>query len=209
MKYPIIPIFLLVLMACNSPKKESASKEAEKESYPIEKTGKNQQSESGDTLNNPLHPSWLADKSPKEIGQMILDNKIQPTDNDVTFRVMDSLLSKNADDRKFYFKVFIKILEKADGALAEMAGTPAMKYVENYTSEFLDLSASISMENFNSWASFVGWEILLSSNDDPVKDGELFIEKLLSNCPELKEKDNQRLKSFNDIVMKSIRENQE
>ncbi len=209
MKYQIIPISLLVLMACNSPKKESASKEAEKESYPIEKTSKNQHSESGDTVNNPLHPSWLADKSPKEIGQMILDNKIQPTDNDVTFRVMDSLLSKNADDRKFYFKVFIKILEKADGALAEMVGTPAMKYVENYTSEFLDLSANISKENFNSWASFVGWEILLSSNDDPVKDGELFIEKLLSNCPELKEKDNQRLKSFNDIVMKSIRENQE
>lgn len=209
MKYPIIPVSLLVLMACNSPKKESASKEAEKESYPIEKTGKNQHSESGDTVSNPLHPSWLADKSPKEIGQMILDNKIQPTDNDVTFRVMDSLLSKNADDRKFYFKVFVKILEKADGALAEMAGTPAMKYVENYTSEFLDLSAGISKENFNSWASFVGWEILLSSNDDPVRDGELFIEKLLSNCPELKEKDNQRLQSFNDIVMKSIRENQE
>jgi len=209
MKYSIIPICLLVLMACNNPKKESASKEAEKEFPPIEKTSKNQQSENGDTVNNPHHPSWLADKSPKEIGQMILDNKIQPTDNDVTFMVMDSLLSKNADDRKFYFKVFIKILENADGALAEMVGTPAMKYAENYTSEFLDLSANISKENFNSWASVVGWEILLSSNDDPVKDGELFIEKLLSNCPELIEKDRQRLKSFNAIVMKSIRENRD
>ncbi|MCU0366395.1 MAG: hypothetical protein MUC30_04155, partial [Bacteroidales bacterium] len=177
--------------------------------YPNEKTSKNQQSETSDTLNNPHHPSWLADKSPKEIGQMILDNKIQPTDNDVTSRVMDSLLSKNADERKFYFKVFIKILENADGALAEMAGTLAIKYVENYTSEFLDLSAGISKENFDSWASFVGWEILLSSNDDPVKDGELFTEKLLSDCPELIEKDRQRLKSFNDIIMKSIRENQE
>ncbi len=196
-------------MACNSPKKESASREEDKKSYPNEKTSKNQQSETSDTLNNPHHPFWLADKSPKEIGQMILDNKIQPTDNDVTSRVMDSLLSKNADDRKFYFKVFIKILENADGALAEMVGTPAMKYVENYTSEFLDLSAGISKENFDSWASFVGWEILLSSNDDPVKDGELFTEKLLSDCPELIEKDRQRLKSFNDIIMKSIRENQE
>ena len=196
-------------MACHSPKKESASKEEEKESFPTEKTGNNQPSETVDTLNNPLHPSWLADKSPREIGQMILDNKILPTDNDVTFRVMDSLSSKNADDRKFYFKVFIKILEKADGALAEMVGTPATKYVEIYTSEFLDQSANISKENFDSWASFVGWEILLSSNDDPVKDGELFIEKLLSNCPELTEKDRQRLKSFNNIVMRSIRENQE
>ena len=209
MKNLLIPIFLLVLLACNSPKKESASKEEEKKSSPIEETSKNQQSETKDTLNNPHHPSYLADKSPKEIEQMILDNKIQPTDNDVTFRVMDSLLSKNVDDRKFYFKVFIKILDQADGALAEMVGTPAMKYVEIYTPEFMDLSRNISKENFNSWASFVGWEILLSSNDDPVKDGELFIKKLLSNCPDLKEKDKQRLESFNKIIMKSIQENQE
>ena len=209
MKKLIIPILLLVLLACNSQKNERTSKDEENKSTPIENTNETQSSKTWDTLNNPHHPSYLADKSPKEIGQMILDNKIQPTDNDVTFRVMDSLLSKNVDDRKFYFKVFVKILDKADGALAEMVGTPAMKYIERYTSEFMDLSTNLSKDNFNSWAAFVGWEILLSSNDDPIKDGELFVEKLMSNCPDLNDKDKQRLESFNKIIMKSIQNNQE
>jgi hypothetical protein len=209
MKYIIIPLLSFTILACNGTNSDNSSNQkansnASEDNLPIK-----QASEPTDTLNNPYHRSYLADKSTKEIGQMILDNKVQPIDNDATFRVMDSLLSESPEDRKFYFNVFVKILEKADGALSEAVGQPALQYVENYTTEFMDLSAKLSKEQFGSWASFVGWEILLSSQGDPLKDGEEFINKLNSNCEALDNKDKSRLEIFNLTILTSIKENNE
>jgi hypothetical protein len=205
MRYLILTLALSVT-ACSGSKGDNKSNQNVINNS-VEETLKTEpHSNQVDTLNDPYHRSYLADKTTKEIGQMFLDNKLLPNDNGPTLRTMDSLLSTNQDSRKFYFMVFVKIMDKADGALAEAVGLPAMQYVEEYTDEFLDLSSNLSNEQFNSWARFVGWEILLSSNDNPVKDGELFIEKINSNCSVLDSSRKQRLENFNKIIYDYLRE---
>ena len=205
MKYMIL-FLTLIFSACIGPDgKNNSNRKATKNS--IEATLQiESDSKLVDTLNDPYHRSYLIDRTTKETGKMFLDNKLLPNDDGPTLRTMDSLLSGNPEDRKFYFMVFVKIMDNADGALAESVGLTAMKYVELYTDEFLDLSSNLSNGQFNSWATFVGWEILLSGNEDPVKEGDIFIEKLNSKCSELDSNKKQRLEDFNKIIRKHIRE---
>jgi len=207
MKKQLIPILLLAIVACNGQKKETKSTQKTDRQIIKENVSIDQSIVPQDTLNDPNHFYYLANTKLKEVAQMILDDKIQPSDNDVTFSIMDSLLSQKTEDRKFYFSVFLKILKKADGALAEAVGLPAMNYVEKYTTEFIELSSNISDDQFDSWASFIGFEIFLSSQDDPIKDGEEFIKKLNTNCSDLSGKEKSHLESFNTAVIKSIQEN--
>jgi hypothetical protein len=208
MRYLIL-FLALSFTACIGPKGDNKSSQKVTENSIEETSSTEPNSNPVDTLNDPHHRSYLADKTTKEIGQMFLDNKLLPNDNSPTLRTMDSLLSKNQESRKFYFMVFVKIMDKADGALAESVGLPAMQYVEEYTDEFLDLSSNLTNEQFSSWATFVAWEILLSSGDNPVKDGELFIEKINSKCSALDSSRKQRLENFNKIIYDYLQEKNE
>jgi len=207
MKKQLILILLLTIVACNNQKKETKAKLETNQQTENENVSIDQSLVPQDTLNDPNHFFYLANKNLKEVAQMMLDNKIQPSDNHITFCIMDSLLSRKLEDREFYFDVFLNILKKADGALAEAVGLPAMNYVEKYTTEFIELSSNISDDLFESWASYIGFEILLSSQDDPIKEGEAFIEKLNSNCSNLTDKEKERLESFNKIIIESTQDN--
>jgi hypothetical protein len=209
MKKFIIPILLLTLLACNSPGKVKIQNASEVSTISEERDNKKQISGPNDTLNDPDNPYYMTNKDPKEFGRMILEEKVQPSDNIATFNIMDSLLSENVDDRQFYIKVFLKILDKADGALAEAIGLPAMNYVEKYPVEFAQLATNISDDQLDSWGSYIGYEIYLSSQDDPISDGEVYVGKLRSNCQILDAKEKARLEKFNEIIIKSIRENVE
>jgi hypothetical protein len=209
MKILVIPILFLPLLACNGPSKVK-SQNAKEVSRITEESRKSKQILGPyDTLNDPNHPYYLTNKDPKEFGRMILEDKVQPSDNLATFNVMDSLLSTNVEDRQFYLKVFLHILDKADGALAEAIGLPAMNYIEKYPIEFAQLTTVISDDRLDFLGSYIGYEIYLSSQDDPLKDGEDFVEKLRSNCQTLKAEAKTRLEKFNDIIIKSIKENNE
>jgi len=60
--------------------------------------------------------------SPKEYGQLILNGNVKPTDNKATYDCLLELIAENQTDLDFYFSVYRKISEKADGALSEMLG---------------------------------------------------------------------------------------
>ncbi len=202
-------ILLILITGCNGGKKESNSNNNDKKVTQEEKLATTQTTESIDSLRDPYSPYYLADKTSKEIGQMILNNTVHPTDNNVTFKIMDSLLAKTYEDRKFYFKVYVKILDKADGALAEAVGIPGMKYVEKYTKEFVELSSNLTIMQLESWANFIGWEILFDSQKDPIKDGEKFIANLVSNCSDLDLISREKLENFNKMIMKTVEENKD
>ena len=189
MKKLVLPILFLTLLACNGPSKVKKQNAKEVSSIAEERSNSKQILGPYDTLNDPNHPYYLTNKDPKEFGRMILEDKVKPSDNLATFNVMDSLLSTNVDDRQFYIKVFLNILDKADGALAEAIGLPAMNYIEKYPIEFAKLT-NISDDQLDYLGSYIGYEIYLSSQDDPVKDGEEFVEKLRSNCQILNAKKN-------------------
>lgn len=154
-----------------------------------------------DTLREPYHYHYLADISPREFAELIMKDSVRPSDNFSTFRVMDSLNAKSLEDRKFYFKVFLNIMKKSDGAIAEAVGSPAYDYAEKHTKEFFELSQAITKEQFELWANNVGVEIYLSSQDNPTKEAEEYYKKLLENCsPEQKS----MVEKFHKIMKKAI-----
>ena len=143
--------------------------------------GQNFDRKQNDTLRNSNHKYYFADKSPREFGELIMKDSVSPSDNYSTFRVIDSLKAKSVEDRKFYFKVFLKIMEKSDGALAEAIGSPAYDYVEKYSFDFFELSKTITNAQFELWANNVGVEIFLSSKN-PNKEAKDFFNKLKKKC---------------------------
>jgi hypothetical protein len=154
-----------------------------------------------DTLREPYHEYYFADKTPKEFAELILKDSVRPSDNFSTFRVIDSLNAKSFEDRKFYFKVFLNIMKKSDGALAEAVGTPAYDYVEKHTKEFFELSQAITKEQFDLWANNIGVEIYLSSQNNPTKEAEEYYKKLQKNCsPDQKNE----VDKFYRIIKKAI-----
>jgi hypothetical protein len=207
MKQFTVVILLILISGCNGGKKESTSNQIDKKITHDEKIVSTQSTKPIDSLRDPYSQYYLADKNPKEIGQMILEDSVNPTDNNVTFRIMDSLLANNHEDRKFYFKVYTKILDKADGALAEAVGIPGMRYVESYTKEFANLSSDLTFEQLHSWANRIGWEILFDSQKDPIEDGENFIIKLKSNCSDIDLTGKKNLDNFCELIIQTVKEN--
>lgn len=161
-----------------------------------------------DSLRNSMHFYYFADINSKTFGNWILADSISPSDNFSTFRLMDSLNAKAVESRMFYFSVFNKILEKADGALAEAVGLYALKYVENHTTEFLSFSKSISNEIFEKWARNVGVEIYLSS-ENPTEEAQYFIKRIERNCINCSLESKEKLETFKIIVNQAITENED
>ncbi|NLF42457.1 MAG: hypothetical protein GX587_07160 [Bacteroidales bacterium] len=65
-----------------------------------------------ETLNQTKPDSF----SSKEYGQLILNGKVKPTDNEATYNCLLELIAENQNDLNFYFSVYRKISENADGA---------------------------------------------------------------------------------------------
>jgi hypothetical protein len=208
MKQFIFTILIILLSGCNGGKNDkSPNISSVKETARKEKPVINNRVERPDSLKDPYSRYYLSDKNLKEIGDLILKDSVIPTDNYLTFRIMDSLSARTYQDRKFYFKVYAKILNKADGALAEAMGIPGLKYVESHTREFIGLSIDLTNKQIESWANFIAWEIIFDSRKDPIEDGNMFIEKLISNCGELDLKLKRELDNFNKLIMNAIKEN--
>ena len=89
-----------------------------------------------DTLRIKYHYYYLADIDSQTIAELFINDDLQPSDNFITFRVLDSLTSSNKQTRKYYLPVFNKILKQSDGALSEVIGTPIVEFLKQYPTEF-------------------------------------------------------------------------
>jgi len=112
-----------------------------------------------DTLSDPNSNSYLTNLPLRQVANLILNDSIRPSDNKVTFDCMDSIYSSNIETRNFYFPVFLKILDKADGALAEAVGGYIKTYVEKYPKELIEKTNQLTDEQFQSLASYTGDEV--------------------------------------------------
>jgi hypothetical protein len=126
-----------------------------------------------DTLRSKYHYYYLADIDLKTVGQWILKDSIDPSDNYITFKCMDSLTSKQKKTRDYYFPIFIKIVDKADGALAEVVGSHALSYTKKYPKELADRYKCCSTteeccKELEGFSSYVGTEIMMA--DDHKKE---------------------------------------
>jgi hypothetical protein len=70
----------------------------------------------------------------------------QPSDDQATFTLLDSLTTDNEETRAFYYFVFTDIMQQADGALAEVVGSYAMAYAEKFPEEYYRRMAQSTSE---------------------------------------------------------------
>lgn len=160
-------------------------------------------SQGADTLRDKNHYYYLATFELKTVGKWILQDSIAPSVNYITFRCMDSLTSKQRKVRDYYFPVFIKIIGKADGALAEVIGARALLYAKSYPKELADRYACCvkterCCKELEVFASYVGNEIMMADNHQMVYDS--LLNAMTKNYKSWR--DNKTLKVFIDKVNK-------
>jgi hypothetical protein len=157
-----------------------------------------------DTLRDPSHYYYLTDFPLIKVGQLILADSVQPLDNKIIFDCMDSLSSMDTKTRDFYFPVFLKILEKSDGALAEAVGQYAMNYIEKYPKEFAIKSRSITDDQFTSFASSTGYELYFSF--ETVQKATSWTNSIIKNCANCDKAELKRLKEFNMLALEAMKD---
>jgi len=156
-----------------------------------------------DTLRQPDHFFYLTDLPLRQVAQLILSDSVRPIDNTVTFQCMDSILSNNEATRNFYFPVFLRILEKADGALAEVVGQYAMTYIEEFPKEFAIKHSSLVEEQLESLASGIGFELYYKSQTE--EDASPWIDTVIQNCLKCDSTQLSRLIDFNKRAISAMK----
>lgn len=145
--------------------------------------------------------------SVKIVGENILGGeRIFGKNEKYIFPLMDSMTQKNKAARQFYFKVLGKIVEQADGYLAEAIGSEVLKYIESDPTEFVQNSKTISDSTFKTMAYYSIDEISISTEDQLQAQKEF--ERLKSEWEKKLEKssdeDKARLNDFLQFMQSSL-----
>lgn len=145
----------------------------------------------------------------KTIAQLILKDSIRATTSPVIFSMLDSLTSTSKQTRQFYLPVFSKIMNTADGELAEAVGGYALTFVQNYPKEFVEASGTFSKNQLDAWASNIGIEIFLASDqNENVKEAfEQIVIVFNDNCKDCNTAQKNKLKQFTNLVWRTVNEN--
>lgn len=193
----ILGIVLLNACSSNSTKKDSIAEA--RQSVAID-TIENSQL---DSLQDPYSFYYLSDLSLRKCAKWMLQDSISPSDNFITFRIMDSASDARKEVRDYYFPVFLKIIQKADGALAEIVGDETQFYVRMFPKEFIQRSKFFSDSLFKSIAYFTAFEIGYQYESNP----KIWTDSVLKNCIDCDSFTINRLNEFNQIVIQTIAEN--
>lgn len=71
-------------------------------------------------------------------------------------------------------------MDQQNEASIEVIGYPALRFTEQYTSEFIRFSSTLSKKHFDTWASSIGKEISRTFKNDPLQGGNDYVQKLKS-----------------------------
>ena len=145
----------------------------------------------------------------REVAELILKDSIRPASSPIISRMLDSLTSDSKSTRQYYFSVFNKIMNKADGEIAESIGGYALTYVQNYPKEFLDNTKRFSKNNIEAWASNIGIELFLKSPENVKEAYDQIVIFFNDNCKDCNAYYRGRLKEFNAMIWRTIQENQQ
>ena len=206
-KYLLVFILLSFLISCADSGRESIKEDKDAEVVYKEKPAKEHLQ--GNSL---IKQSSHLDSSMTmiEAAEKILVGENYNRWNDTyLLSLIDSLNSINKTKRKYYFKVFNKIMEKADGYVSEAIGMSALKYTSNHTQEFINWSKELKPVQFDSWAYHVGVEISLSnvSNGEEVEDlekGMSYAKLLRENCKTCDKVEKKRLENFIAAILQTV-----
>ena len=122
-----------------------------------------------DSLRNPDHYYYMADLSLRKAGELILNDSIHPSDNFITFSLMDTISDCKERDLNFFLKVFEKILNDVDGALAEAVGSDTRNFIEKRPVEFINHIDKLNDKQIKKWADHTFSEMYFAYSEDVLK----------------------------------------
>ncbi|MDQ3050763.1 MAG: hypothetical protein M3Q95_07760 [Bacteroidota bacterium] len=158
-----------------------------------------------DSLKNPSGYYYLSDLPLRQVATLLLNDSLHPSDNNITFNCMDSIATDNIETRNFYFPVFLKILDKADGALAEVVGMYVVNYIEKYPKEFAIRSMALTDKEFISFAYSAGVELYFDK--DNINNSRKWTDAVLKNCAGCDAQQIRQIQRFNSTVVQAVIEN--
>lgn len=151
----------------------------------------------------------LSQTNLKVYGQQILDNKIKPTDDAITFRVLDSLFCKDLSSRNFYFKIANKIQHLSDGALSEYVSVIAGKFYLLHNVEFLKRTKQMTKDDIYQWLDYAAFDIAADTQNG-LKDLpgiKVKLQSLAKQNPNASAEEKALQKKYNAYLLKEIEEN--
>ncbi len=155
---------------------------------------------SQDTLREPYHYYYLSDLSLKEVGTLMLTDSIHPSDNKITFDLMDHISECEIGEFPFYFSVFNQIVKQADGAVAETVGSYIWRLIKKRPKEFVKNLDAVDDELVDRWAGLLVYKMYFSCPSDSLKYYNL---KLFDSLIEIKS--SKKLLLFKEKTLKSIK----
>lgn len=130
----------------------------------------------------------------KKYAQGILDNRIEPSDNNETFECINQLFAEKEKDLNFYFEVFRVIAKKSDGALSEVIGQYVVKFLKFDPDFFIEKYSKFDTDEKNRFIGFIAYEFYAPETDYKAKM-DLFFSGI-----------NNEIKSQSDSEMKILTE---
>lgn len=140
----------------------------------------------------------------KKYGNDIIDGKIKPTDDSKTFRILDSILSLNNNDKQFYLFVANKIQLKSDGALSEYVSSVFCKFYLNQNRYFIEFSKKLNDRDIYKWLNYISYEMY--ANNQSGLNGLAHIKNILDSCNQNTSPNADLIKKYNNYIFKKTKQ---
>ena len=134
--------------------------------------------------------------SVKIVGDLILSGKSIWEDNEKYIKpLMDSLSTTDYAKSEYYFKVFGKICEQADGYVGGELGSYVLEYIENSPEKFMRHSALVSKDILGKMGYEAGVE-MTQTEEHPEQAFQKLINTTKEQLPNLTEDQKVKLNEF-------------
>ena len=151
------------------------------------------------------HPILFYLRHPQipQVAKDLYLGRAEPTDNDETLALMDSIFTKNTVTQPFYFLTLTRTMPKADGAYAEPLVIMAKEFAEQqpkrFTTYFL-AEKLLTVKDFNNWGECVAMEFYTSNEGREVSARAAWAKARLANCKKCSAAEKSKLREFTELV---------
>lgn len=94
---------------------------------------------------------------------------------------MDSILSDSKSTRDYFFPVFVKILERTDGAVTEMISYYTFYYIVRFPKEYIDRINTGGIKRFE-WEDNAIWGLSGEISINRLPSEKAFSDSVITNC---------------------------
>ncbi|WMN07875.1 hypothetical protein QYS48_30195 [Marivirga arenosa] len=202
-KFTTILLISIILVSCSRPndKKENETPEEKKQTVSEAVTNKDEYGceilgKTNDKQINGIEIAYFLNRSDIDTtSKAYYTGSHELYDDEKTFEIMDSLDTKNANTRPFYFYNMYKMVGETDGALTEIIGNYIADYARKYPREFICyLQRQPYSGRRDEFLSLMGWNLYTKEMKDSFK------KDAFKNCNDCNEKTMRKLKEYIKVV---------